>query len=83
MKNLSMLVWLSQLGISVAVPPLISIWLAVWAQNKYSLGAWVLWLGVALGVYCAASGLIYSLRAMEQMSREKKQEHPPVFNDHL
>ena len=82
MKNLSMLVWLSQLGISVAVPPVVFIWLTVWIKNRYGLGSWVIWIGIALGLYCAATGLISSLRTMEKMSRTKKQDSPPAFNDH-
>ena len=82
MKNLSMIVWLSQLGLSVAVPPVITVWLAVWVKNQFSLGVWVIWSGVALGLYCAVTGLISSLRTMEQMSRKEEKNTPPAFNDH-
>ena len=82
MKNLSMLVWLSQLGLSVAVPPVIAICLSVWIKNRFALGAWVVWIGIVLGIYCAVVGLISSLRMMAQMSGKKKQDNPPAFNDH-
>lgn len=82
MKNLSMIVWLSQLGLSVAVPPVITVWLAVWVKNQFSLGVWVIWIGVALGLYCAVTGLISSLRTMERMSRKEEKNTPPAFNDH-
>ena len=77
-----MLVWLSQLGLSVAVPPVVSVWLSVWIRNRFVLGNWVIWIGVALGVYWAIMGLISSLRTMERMSREKTKDIPPAFNDH-
>ena len=83
MKNLSLLVWLTQLGPSVALPPAVFIGLAVWLQNRFGLGKWVVILGIVVGIVCAIDGLRTSLKAMERMSRDKKQEAPPVsFNDH-
>lgn len=84
MKNLKMLVWLTQLGLSIALPPLGFILLAVWLQDRFCLGNWVLWAGIVLGVVCAIDGLRISLRAMEQMSKDKKEQKPPAsFNDHV
>ena len=83
MKDLSLLVWLSQLGLSVAVPPAVFILLAIWLRNRFELGAWVIIAGVFLGVVCAVDGLRVSLKAMERMSREQKEENPPLsFNEH-
>ena len=73
MKNVGLLVWLTQLGLSVAVPPAVFILLAVW----------VLIVGICVGIICAVDGLRVSLKAMERMSRDKKEEKPPLsFNDH-
>ena len=83
MKNVSMLVWLTQLGLSVAVPPVCFVLLVVWLRDSCGWGDWVLWAGIALGLYCAAAGLVSTLRTMERMSRENKREQPAVaFNDH-
>lgn len=83
MKNLGLLVWLTQLGLSVAIPPAVFILLAVWLRDRFGLGAWVLIVGILLGVICAVDGLRVSLKAMEQMSRDKQEEKPPLsFNDH-
>ena len=84
MKNLSLLVWLTQLGFSVAFPLAGFVLLAVWLQNRFSLGAWVIWAGVALGVICAVDGLRTSLKAMERLAKKKPDEEPPPvsFNDH-
>lgn len=83
MKNLSMLVWLTQLGLSVAVPPVIFIMLAVWLRDRFSLGSWIVWTGIVLGLICAAEGLRTSLKAMSMLAGDKKEEKPPVsFNDH-
>ena len=83
MKNVSMLVWFTQLGLSVALPPVGFILLAIWLRDSCNWGGWVLWVGIAIGVICAFDGLRTSLRAMERMSRDEKEKEPPVsFNEH-
>ncbi len=83
MKNLDMLVWFTQLGLSVALPPVGFILLAIWLRDCCNWGGWVLWVGIVIGVICAFDGLRTSLKAMERMSRNKKQKEPPVsFNEH-
>lgn len=83
MKNLDMLVWLTQLGLSVALPPVGFILLAIWLRDSCGWGGWVLWVGIVLGILCAIDGLRTSLKAMERMSRDKEKKKPPVsFNDH-
>jgi len=83
MKNVSLLVWLTQLGLSVAIPPAAFIFLAVWLRNRFELGVWVIVAGVLVGIICAVDGLRVSLKAMERMTKDDKKEKPPLsFNDH-
>lgn len=85
MKDLNLLVWLTQLGISVAGPLAGFILLAVWLRQRFDLGIWVLLLGLVLGIAGAIDGFRVSMKAMEQMTKGKpdKSEPPPVsFNDH-
>ena len=83
MKNLKLIVWLTQLGLSVAIPPAGFILLALWLRDSHGWGGWVLWVGIALGVIGAFDGLRTGLKAMEHMSRDKKKEDKPVsFNEH-
>ena len=83
MKNLKLIVWLTQLGLSVAIPPAGFILLALWLRDSHGWGGWVLWVGIALGVIGAFDGLRSGLKAMERMSRNEKKEDPPVsFNEH-
>lgn len=83
MKEMTMLVWLTQLGLSVAVPLGGFVWLAVWLRDGLGWGDWVIWVGLALGIYCAVDGLRVSLKSLSRLSRPKKKEDPPVaFNDH-
>lgn len=83
MKDLSLLVWLTQLGLSVAVPPAGFILLAVWLRDSCGWGSWVLWAGIALGLYCAVHGFVTSLKTLKQLTAGKKQDEPPAaFNEH-
>ncbi len=84
MKNLSMIIWLTQLGLSVAVPLAGFVWLAVWLRQRFQLGAWIVVCGVLLGIYCAVDGLRVSLKAMERMAKDKKEDGKDIvsFNDH-
>lgn len=85
MKNLNMLVWLTQLGLSVAGPLAGFTLLAIWLRQRFDLGIWVLLAGIALGISGAIDGFRVSMKAMEQISKDKPGEGdpPPVsFNDH-
>lgn len=83
MKDLNLLVWLTQLGISVAAPLGGFIWLGIWLRQRFDLGIWIVLVSIFLGLVCAVDGMRSSLKAMERMSHNKTEEPPPVsFNDH-
>ena len=84
MKNLKLIIWVTQLGLSVVSPLACFIILALWLQEKWGWGKWTLWTGIILGILCAVEGFRSSLKAMQIMSKEEKDsESPPVsFNEH-
>lgn len=83
MKHMRLLVWITQLGLSVAVPLGGFVWLSLWLRTKFDLGVWVVVVGVVLGLVCAMDGLRTALKSMERMAKEDNQSPPPVsFNDH-
>ena len=82
MKDLRLLTWLTQLCLSVAAPLVGFPLLALWLQDEYGWGNWVIWLAIGLGVISAINGFRSSLRVMKQMSKPKKETPPPSFNDH-
>ena len=81
-----MLVWITQLGISVAAPLAGFTLLGLWLKGRFALGIWVVLVCLALGVICAVQGLRSSLKLMEkldQQNAEKKKSPAPLsFNEH-
>ena len=85
MKNLKLLVCLTQLGYSVVFPLVGFTLAAVWLQKRFQLGVWVILVGIGIGLITAVDGFRVCLKAMEQMGSDEKKdpEPPPVsFNDH-
>lgn len=84
MKDLTLLVWLTQLGLSVALPLAGFILLALWLRDTCGWGDWVLWIGIGLGLIGAIDGLRISLKALSQLTKRRKKDTPPPlsFNDH-
>ena len=84
MKDLSLLVWLSQFALSVVSPLVFCILLAVWLHNSRGWGVWIIWAGAALGFIMAIDGLRNSLKLMSRLSKNRKDPLPPPvsFNDH-
>lgn len=85
MKDLSLIVWLTQLGYSVAFPLAGFTLLGVWLQRKFDLGVWIVLVGIVLGLICAVDGFRNSLKLMDRLGHSKKKDNtpPPVsFNDH-
>ena len=77
MKELKMLIWLTQLGLSIALPPAGFVWLAVWLRGRFSLGNWVIFVGIALGIAGAVDGFRSSLKAMQMMEKQDRRNDPP------
>lgn len=81
MKNVGLLTWITQLGLSVAVTPTLIVLLAVYLRTKW--GSWVIWIGVVLAIWLAVSGFVSSLRMLHRLSDSKKKDTPPLaFNEH-
>ena len=77
MRDLKMLVWLTQLGLSIALPPAGFVWLAVWLRGRFSLGNWVIFVGIVLGIAGAVDGFRSSLKAMQMMEKQNGRNEPP------
>lgn len=84
MKQFNLLIWLTQLGISIAAPLGGFTWLGVWLRQRFDLGVWVVLAGIFVGLVCAVDGFRISIKAMERYSKNKTEEPPPTsFNEHI
>ena len=84
MKTFSLLPWLTQLGLSVALPLVGFIFLAVWLRSQFGWGEWVLWVGIVLGLVSAIDGLRQSLKMLIRLTGRKSDDTPPPvsFQEH-
>lgn len=84
MKDLNLLVFLTQLGLSVAAPLAGFVLLGVWLNESLGWGQWTVWAGLALGILCAVEGLRSCLKVLSRMSAPKKDadQAATAFNDH-
>ena len=84
MKDFSFLkdlVWITELGLSVASPLVVFIVGAVWLRDAFSLPAWVVAVGAFLGALGAVGGLVANLRRMAKSG--KREEEKSQFNEHI
>ena len=81
-KVMRYLVWLTQLGLSVAVPLVGFILLGAWLRDSRGWGGWVVAVGVALGLMGAVGGLVNSFRTLHRMSKADEDKPTPGFNRH-
>lgn len=88
MKNLYQitrhLVWLTQFGLSVVLPPVLFLLGAVWLKNHFGLGGWVVLVGLLVGVAGSLGSLRSSLKSMDREGKEDTPKtSPPIsFNKH-
>lgn len=84
MKDLSLLAWLTQLGMTVALPLAGFVVLGIWLYKDCGWGVWTVWAGIGLGLYSAVDGLMACLKVLGRMGSRKKDAEPPAvsFNDH-
>ena len=84
MKILNLLMWVGQFGFSIIFPTLFFLILAVWLQNKYNLGVWIIILCGIVGLLTTVSTVkacLHSLRKAAEDATENK-PRPVSFNDH-
>ena len=81
-KVMSYVVWLTQLGLSVAAPLAGFVILAVWLHKSRGWGAWTIPVGIVLGLLGAAGGLYSGFKTLHRLSREDEQQQTQSFNDH-
>lgn len=84
MKILSLILWVTQFGLSILFPLCVFLYLGFWLQTRFSLGIWVMAvcgiIGFMTSISTAKSCMHSLLKARDEASPNKK---PPIsFNDH-
>lgn len=82
MKYLKDLIWITELGLSVATPLALFLLAAVWLQNRFGLGGWIIILGLFLGLYSAFSSARTFARFYSSKKSKKEDEPPVTFREH-
>lgn len=86
MKDLGLLIWFTQLGISVCVPLAGYTLLAFWLHRSHGWGTWVIWVGIILGIVSAVGALRDALCSMNRyIKRNAPPPHDPPavsFSEH-
>ncbi len=84
MRFLSLLMWVGQFGFSVIFPTLFFLLLAVWLQNTFGLGPWILVVLGILGILTSISTTRSCLRSLRKAAEDASSREPPpiAFNDH-
>ena len=71
LQGLSML---TQLGMSVALPPVLCIFAALWVQKKWAVGDWILVVALLAGLVSGACSFASFIRTARY--KAKKEETP-------
>lgn len=82
MKQLKHIVMLTQFAISIVAPLLFCLLGSRWLMVRFSLGGWIMVIGILLGIGGAVSGLIQSLKQIQHAGKEEKGPPPISFNEH-
>lgn len=84
MKLLNLLMWVVQFGFSILFPTVFFLILAVWLQNRFSLGVWIIIVLGILGVLTSVSTTRSCLKSLRKAADEVSGRNPPsvAFNDH-
>lgn len=84
MKILSLILWVSQFGLSVLFPLCLFLYLGYRVQNRFDLGFWIMAVFGVIGFMTSVSTAKSCIRSLLKARDEAaSQDKPPVsFNDH-
>ena len=68
LQGLSML---TQLGLSIALPPVLCILFGIWAQKKWALGEWVIVVSLIVGLISGACSFASFIRTARYKAKKE------------
>ena len=82
MKTLSLILWVTQFGLSILFPPCLFLWITTWLHQNRGWGIWTIFAGGILGILVAYSTAKANWRAMRKEAESGSQPPPVSFNEH-
>lgn len=83
MKILELILWVTQFGLSVMLPPCFFLFLAHWLQSAHGWGIWTSWAGGILGLLISVSTARANWKAMKKAAGvDSGKDSPMSFNSH-
>lgn len=80
--SLQNLTWLTQLGLSLTVPPVLCLLLAGWLAERFLLGPWVWLAAILLGMGASACTFAEFMRMFLRRSGRRPPEGGPEHSSH-
>jgi len=68
------LIYFTQFGISMVIPPLVGAYSAYWLRTRFALGGWVVIVGILLGIGAACVSVRDLLRFTERQAQKRQKE---------
>ncbi|MEG2928084.1 MAG: AtpZ/AtpI family protein [Oscillospiraceae bacterium] len=78
-NSLKYLSLLSQLGISLIVPPLMCILAATWIKNRFGMGDWIVVAGIIFGIGGGITSVYNYLKVAMNDAKKSQQEYEDKF----
>ena len=84
MKLLNLIMWVVQFGFSILFPTVFFLMLAIWLQDKFGLGLWIVIVLGIVGVLTSVSTTRSCLKSLRKAADEagERKDPPVAFNDH-
>ncbi len=80
---MKMLIWMTQLGLSLVIPLTCFSLLGVWLHMSLGWGKWAVAAGILLGLLSGGQSLRNAIGIMSRMEKPEKKDLPQSFNDHI
>ena len=74
--------YLTQLGFSIAVPPVLCIFAGMWLQRRFALGDWVIVASLGVGLVSGACSFMSFARTVRRKTEKKEDTDHETGQDH-
>ena len=83
-KFLSLILWVTQFGLSVLFPVCFFLIVASWLQQRFGFGMWIMIVMGVLGLLVSVSSARSCIRSLQKAAEEAgdNKKPPGAFNDH-